>query len=81
MGRKSSQEKVKIADDFWYNKIMYKDPRGPNRTIAKVEPTTNCTKVSLDCGHVAEANQVYTYRVGDNYRCIRCLLEVEKGRK
>lgn len=48
------------------------DPRGPDRTIVAVEPTASETRVTLDCGHIGHANQIYSYRIGDTYRCFAC---------
>ena len=50
------------------------DPRGPVRAIVSVDDTRNdCTLVALDCGHTARANQIFTYRIGSDYRCMSCI--------
>jgi hypothetical protein len=61
---------------------MNRDPRGPLRTITKVEtpihlgkdgqPYINTTLVTMDCGHTSDMNPIYTYRKGDSIRCYRC---------
>lgn len=28
--------------------------------------------LALSCGHTAKPNPIYTYRVGDRYRCFEC---------
>ena len=53
------------------------DPRGPMRTITKVERHTDRTDVTLDCGHVRQWNQIYTYTVGNRGRCFACRQEVK----
>jgi hypothetical protein len=49
------------------------DPRGPLRTVVKVEPTPKITRITFDCGHVGQFAQHFTYRVGSQMRCIRCI--------
>jgi hypothetical protein len=59
---------------------MSNDPRGPERKIVKVARVyTPCTegvilslRVTLDCGHVRDPNPIYSYRVGDAFRCFPC---------
>lgn len=51
------------------------DPRGPERKITAVQSGTGLTVVTLDCGHTAELNQIYTYRVGERCRCLKCRKE------
>jgi hypothetical protein len=41
-------------------------------TKVKVDPDGGWTKLTMDCGHVAECNQVYTYKVGSRRPCYRC---------
>lgn len=48
------------------------DPRGPMRRIVAVEPTSACTWVTFDCGHISEMNQIYTYKVGALSNCFHC---------
>ncbi len=61
---------------------MMADPRGPLRTILEVLPdrkgtigTGDCTPLLLSCGHTAECNQVFTYKVCAETRCYQCRLE------
>lgn len=60
---------------------IYIDPRGPIRTIIEVgeyrratSPNVfgGCIPVTLSCGHVAEMNFTFSYRVGENCRCLEC---------
>lgn len=48
------------------------DPRGPVRRIVALDKRTDGTRADLDCGHTADLNQIFHYRVGDEQRCIRC---------
>lgn len=50
------------------------DPRGPRRSIIKVErcPDGGLTHVTLDCGHVARLNQIRSYRTGSRIHCFAC---------
>jgi hypothetical protein len=52
----------------------YSDPRGPIRTIKRVEedPNGGLTRLHLDCGHISLANQIYHYETGARSRCIEC---------
>jgi hypothetical protein len=61
---------------------MYIDPRGPNRKIVSVEidPQGGFTKLHLDCGHVSEVNQIYTYLEGDDSRCMTCKRALNNNR-
>lgn len=60
---------------------MTNDPRGPERKIVKVEPDPNggATRVTLDCGHVREFNQIYHYELGSRSRCLTCGKIVDGG--
>jgi len=59
------------------------DPRGPERTIARVlenrreapEGIVVTVRLLLSCGHIANPNPIYAYRDGDPYRCLACLKE------
>ena len=44
------------------------------RTVTRVEvdPEGGATEVTMDCGHVASCNQIYTYKVGASRPCYRC---------
>lgn len=42
------------------------------RTIVAVKRCTDGADITLDCGHVSRANQIYSYKIGARYRCYRC---------
>jgi hypothetical protein len=48
------------------------DARGPERRIVDVEVRTDGVSALLECEHIANLNQIYTYRVGDLTRCLKC---------
>jgi len=48
------------------------DPRGPLRTITKVQQTRSATLVTHDCGHVCSRSQIYSHKVGALSRCLFC---------
>jgi hypothetical protein len=48
------------------------DPRGPLRKILAIDRRPDGTRVTLDCGHAAVWNQIYTYEVGATGRCFKC---------
>lgn len=50
------------------------DPRGPVQhiTAVEVEETPSRTWVTLDCGHISEMNQIYTYKIGAEMHCFHC---------
>src|ERR1019366_4144203 len=55
------------------------DPRGPMRTITAVgeyrksiDGSGGCIPVTFDCGHIAELNFTFSYRVGDTLHCFAC---------
>lgn len=62
---------------------MSKDPRGPLRIITQVEedPNGGVTKITLDCGHVQDRNQIYTYKVGHPDRCFACASGEQRNMK
>ena len=48
------------------------DPRGPTRKIVSVECRTDITLVSLECGHISDCAQHFTYKVGAMMHCFNC---------
>lgn len=64
-----------------HNPTLDTDPRGPRRTIVEVQPyrltrlpnaSGGCIPLLLDCGHVAEMNFTFSYKVGESVRCFQC---------
>lgn len=51
---------------------MNNDPRGPVRTITSVNFTAEITYLTLSCGHINTANQIFHYKVGNDSRCMKC---------
>lgn len=51
---------------------MSTDPRGPERTIAKVDTANGKALITLDCGHIRELASHFSYRTGDRCRCFPC---------
>ena len=49
----------------------YKDPRGPQRKIVEIKDKWKGV-ILLSCGHVANLNPIYTYKVGADCRCFAC---------
>ncbi len=49
------------------------DPRGPLRIVTDVKTSAGPTLVKFSCGHVAELNNTFSYRVGAEGRCFKCL--------
>ena len=63
-----------------------RDPRGPVRKITDVNRpikdhfengVLTCrseggTLITLDCGHIRTGNQIYTYKIGEESRCLTC---------
>jgi hypothetical protein len=48
------------------------DPRGVDRVIIDLHSATHGTYLTLSCNHVAQVNQVFSYRIGDRERCMGC---------
>ena len=53
------------------------DPRGPFRTVIKVEPCVQrddgtSTMITFSCGHVNPFNSTFHYIVGEEMRCFHC---------
>lgn len=50
------------------------DPRGLSTNIRRVfvDPAGGPTVLTFECGHAAEHNQTFAYRVGDPARCRAC---------
>lgn len=62
---------------------MSVDPRGPSKQIVAVgeyrqsTPINGhcpggCIPVNLECGHVAELNFTFSYKVGEYVHCFEC---------
>jgi hypothetical protein len=65
---------------------VFTDPRGPLHTIVSVgayrlttaqNASGGCIPVTLDCGHTAEMNFTFSYRVGEQVRCHACARQVK----
>lgn len=57
--------------------MSFTDPRGPAVTVVRVDESRDGLlllppKLTLSCGHVAEAARHGGHRIGDPWRCIRC---------
>jgi hypothetical protein len=52
----------------------YRDPRGTRRKVIQVaeDPNGGLTRVSFECGHTSELNQIYHYEVGSELHCFKC---------
>lgn len=60
-----------------------KTPLTEHRTITKVvrDATTLRVTVTLNCGHTADPNAIYSYKVGAPYRCFNCGEAERKARR
>ena len=54
------------------NAMANTDPRGPIRTITSIRETPSETLLTLHCGHVNRANQIFHYKIGHASRCFLC---------
>lgn len=60
---------------------MSADPRGPMRTVTgiyDIRPSTSpnisgdVRPLRLSCGHIAECNQIFHYKMGQDMHCFEC---------
>lgn len=58
---------------------MSSDPRGPIRKIMRVETLGGGVQILLDCLHRSNPASHFAYRVGESYRCMKCLDPIERA--
>lgn len=55
--------------------VVYRDPRGPHRTITGIQETPSATIITTDCGHAYGRAAHFTYTMGARIHCFRCAQE------
>lgn len=57
------------------------DPRGPKQPITAIDRQSDGTYVTLECGHVRQFNQIFTYSIGELANCLQCGEEIRREAK
>ena len=53
-------------------RVDVRDSSGPKRTVLLVNPQSEATYLTFDCGHVGSFAQHFSYKTGEAMSCFSC---------